>query len=109
MDAPDALAREADGRHVDARELAGDRSAAAIAASADFDSITFQGVCYDYGRRRVLSRVTLNASAGTITGILGPNGAGKSTLLSIASTRARPSQGEVRYGALPSTLSLIHI
>jgi heme exporter protein CcmB len=72
-------------------------------AAADFDSIAFQGICYDYGRRRVLSRVSLSASGGTITGILGPNGAGKSTLLSIASTRARPSQGTVRYGALPST------
>ena len=76
---------------------------AVTAATADFDSIAFQGICYDYGRRRVLSRVSLSASAGTITGILGPNGAGKSTLLSIASTRARPSQGEVRYGALPSS------
>jgi heme exporter protein B len=71
-------------------------------AAADFDSIAFQGICYDYGRRRVLSRVTLTASAGSITGILGPNGAGKSTLLSIASTRARPSLGEVRYGAISS-------
>lgn len=77
-------------------------SAAAAGAAADFDAIAFQGICYDYGRRRVLSRVTLSASAGSITGILGPNGAGKSTLLSIASTRARPSHGEVHYGALPS-------
>jgi heme exporter protein CcmB len=76
-----------------------------VTAAADFDSIAFQGICYDYGRRRVLSRVSLSASAGTITGILGPNGAGKSTLLSIASTRARPSQGEVRYGALSSASS----
>ena len=76
---------------------------AVSAATADFDSIDFQGICYDYGRRRVLSRVSLTASAGTITGILGPNGAGKSTLLSIASTRARPSQGTVRYGALSSS------
>jgi heme exporter protein CcmB len=76
---------------------------AVSAATSDFDSIDFQGICYDYGRRRVLSRVSLSASAGTITGILGPNGAGKSTLLSIASTRARPSQGTVRYGALSSS------
>jgi heme exporter protein B len=91
MDAPDAAA------------FAADREIAAVAAASDFDTIAFRGICYDYGRRRVLSRVSLSASAGTITGILGPNGAGKSTLLSIASTRARPSQGEVRYGALPSS------
>jgi heme exporter protein B len=84
------------------RDTAVSAASAVPPATADFDSIAFQGICYDYGRRRVLSRVSLSASAGTITGILGPNGAGKSTLLSIASTRARPSQGEVRYGALPS-------
>jgi heme exporter protein B len=96
------LAREIDAPDVDraTTAIAGGVSAAAV-TTADFDAIDFRGICYDYGRRRVLSRVSLSASAGTITGILGPNGAGKSTLLSIASTRARPSQGEVRYGALP--------
>jgi heme exporter protein CcmB len=92
VDAPEAVAA-----------FAADRETAAVAATvaSDFDTIAFRGICYDYGRRRVLSRVSLSASAGTITGILGPNGAGKSTLLSIASTRARPSHGDVRYGALP--------
>jgi heme ABC exporter ATP-binding subunit CcmA len=118
-DARELEARSADGRHVDARAagagaaraatsasgptLSAGRPSTALVAATDFDSIAFQGICYDYGRRRVLSRVTLNAAAGTITGILGPNGAGKSTLLSIASTRARPSQGIVRYGALPES------
>jgi heme exporter protein CcmB len=67
-------------------------------AVSDFDHVRFGGVCYDYGRRRVLSRVSFTCTAGAITGLLGPNGAGKSTLLGIAATRARASQGEVHYG-----------
>src|SRR5262245_44353343 len=70
------------------------------ARSADFTQVSFDSVCYDYGRRRVLSPVSFACGAGAITGVLGPNGAGKSTLLAIASTRARASQGVVRYGAL---------
>jgi heme exporter protein CcmB len=62
----------------------------------DFEHVTFDGVTVDYGRRRVLSRVSFECGAGTITGLLGPNGAGKTTLLGVASTRVRPSQGEVR-------------
>ncbi len=72
----------------------------ASARPHDFTRVSFEGVCYDYGRRRVLSRVSCACEAGAITGLLGPNGAGKSTLLAIASTRARASQGDVRYGTL---------
>jgi heme exporter protein CcmB len=74
----------------------GSRSEAA--RPGDFDRVSFDRVCYDYGRRRVLSRVSFDCAAGTITGLLGPNGAGKSTLLAVAATRARPSSGSVRYG-----------
>jgi heme exporter protein CcmB len=70
---------------------------------ADFTQVSFDGVCYDYGRRRVLTRVSCRCEAGAITGLLGPNGAGKSTLLAIASTRSRASQGDVRYGTLRAT------
>jgi heme exporter protein B len=71
-----------------------------LGPAADFAHVQFTDVCYDYGRRRVLARVSFTAAAGTITGILGPNGAGKSTLLAVASTRARPSFGTVRYGTV---------
>lgn len=51
-----------------------------------------------FGRRRALSRVSIEARAGRVLGLFGPNGAGKSTLLNILATLLRPSSGEVRYG-----------
>ncbi len=70
-----------------------------MADAWDFDTLTFDNVTADYGRRRVLSRVAFGCVRGSITGLVGPNGAGKTTLLTIASTRGRASSGHVRYGA----------
>ena len=67
--------------------------------SFDFDRVTVTGVSRHFGRRRALSRVSFDCSAGQIVGLLGPNGAGKSTLLSVLATLAAPSAGSVRYGA----------
>ena len=63
----------------------------------DRHRLTFDAVTVDYGRSRVLSRVSFGCDAGSVTGIFGPNGAGKTTLLRLASTRARPSRGRVLY------------
>ena len=52
----------------------------------------------NYGRRRALSRVSMDCRRGEIVGLLGPNGAGKSTLLSVLSTLTAPTSGDVRYG-----------
>jgi heme ABC exporter ATP-binding subunit CcmA/heme exporter protein CcmB len=65
----------------------------------DPDRLAFDAVTVDYGRSRVLSRVSFACRAGSLTGIFGPNGAGKTTLLRLASGRARPSRGRVVYGA----------
>lgn len=77
--------------------------AGASDAPAAFTQIAFERVCYDYGRRRVLSRVSFACDAGTMTGLLGPNGAGKSTLMGVAALRAHPSAGVVRYGDRPAS------
>jgi heme exporter protein B len=66
--------------------------------AGDLDRLAFDAVTVDYGRSRVLSRVSFSCAAGTITGLFGPNGAGKTTLLRLASGRARPSRGQVVYG-----------
>jgi ABC-type multidrug transport system ATPase subunit len=66
--------------------------------SFDFLELSIREVSRNFGRRRALSRVSLDCRAGEIVGLLGPNGAGKSTILSIVSTLAAPTSGEVRYG-----------
>jgi ABC-type multidrug transport system ATPase subunit len=68
----------------------------------DFDRVGVRDVSRHYGRRRALSRVTLDCPAGRVLGLLGPNGSGKSTLLGILSTLIRPSSGEVLYGGRPA-------
>jgi heme ABC exporter ATP-binding subunit CcmA/heme exporter protein CcmB len=67
-------------------------------SGGDPDRLAFDAVTVDYGRSRVLSRVSFACRAGSVTGIFGPNGAGKTTLLRLASGRARPSRGRVVYG-----------
>ena len=66
--------------------------------SVDFLDLSIRELSRNFGRRRALSRVSLDCRAGEIVGLLGPNGAGKSTLLAILSTLAAPSSGEVLYG-----------
>jgi len=65
----------------------------------DFDTLRLLEVTRTFGRRRALNKVSMTATAGTITALLGHNGAGKSTLLSIASTLLQPSSGQVHFGA----------
>ena len=66
--------------------------------SVDFLELSIRELSRNFGRRRALSRVSLDCRAGEIVGLLGPNGAGKSTLLAIVSTLAAPSSGDVLYG-----------
>lgn len=42
-------------------------------------SISAKNLVKDYGKRRVVSDVSLNVKSGEIVGLLGPNGAGKTT------------------------------
>jgi ABC-type multidrug transport system ATPase subunit len=66
--------------------------------SVDFLDLSIRELSRNFGRRRALTRVSLDCRSGEIVGLLGPNGAGKSTLLAILSTLAAASSGEVLYG-----------
>ena len=66
--------------------------------SVDFLDLSIRELSRHFGRRRALSRVSLECRAGETLGLLGPNGAGKSTLLAIVSTLAVASSGDVKYG-----------
>ena len=71
----------------------------------DFDTVSVDDVSRNYGRRRALAHVTLQAARGEVLGLFGPNGAGKSTLISVLSTLLRPSSGRVRYGTHTADLA----
>ncbi len=70
------------------------------ASALDFDDISIDEVSRTFGRRRALTRVTFNATRGSVLGLLGPNGAGKSTMLAILATLMRPTSGRIRFGTL---------
>ena len=70
------------------------------ASAVDFEDLSVDEVSRTFGRRRALTRVTFNATRGTVLGLLGPNGAGKSTMLAILATLMRPSSGQIRFGTL---------
>jgi heme exporter protein A len=66
----------------------------------DFDDVSVAEVSRTFGRRRALTRVTFNATRGSVLGLLGPNGAGKSTMLAILATLMQPTSGQVRFGTI---------
>ncbi|MGG6294403.1 LPS export ABC transporter ATP-binding protein [Leptolyngbya sp. AN02str] len=57
--------------------------------------ILLENIHKSYGKRTVVSRVSLSVSRGEIVGLLGPNGAGKTTTFYIATGIERPNQGRV--------------
>jgi ABC-type multidrug transport system ATPase subunit len=67
-----------------------------------FDNVQLVDVSRHFGRRRAVSRVSLELRAGDILGLLGPNGAGKSTLIGMLATLVAPTSGTVTYGGQPA-------
>ncbi|MCR5355861.1 MAG: ABC transporter ATP-binding protein [Lachnospiraceae bacterium] len=55
--------------------------------------IELKHISKDYGRKTVLSDVSVEAESGSCVGILGGNGCGKSTLLSILAGIRKPTSG----------------
>ncbi|MBL1177891.1 LPS export ABC transporter ATP-binding protein [Pantanalinema sp. GBBB05] len=57
--------------------------------------IVLENVHKTYGRRPVVSRVSLSVAQGEVVGLLGPNGAGKTTTFYMATGLEKPDQGRV--------------
>jgi daunorubicin resistance ABC transporter ATP-binding subunit len=66
-------------------------------------AISAVGLTKRYGPTTVLSDVSFEASAGTVTALLGPNGAGKTTMVRILSTLLRPDAGTALVGGYDVT------
>lgn len=57
--------------------------------------IFLENICKRYGRREVVSDVSLDITQGEIVGLLGPNGAGKTTTFYIMTGLVQPNRGHV--------------
>ena len=57
--------------------------------------LRIENLSYSYGKIKVLSNVSMEATNGKITALLGPNGSGKSTLVNNIAGLLTPSQGDI--------------
>jgi lipopolysaccharide export system ATP-binding protein len=62
------------------------------------DVLEVRGLEKVYGRRKVVSGVSLRVGQGEIVGLLGPNGAGKSTSFRMTCGIVKPDRGQVFLG-----------
>lgn len=65
--------------------------------------IRFDGISKSFPDRRVLTDISLTASAGEVIGVIGENGSGKSTLLRIAAGLLPADSGTVTVDGTPVT------
>ena len=57
--------------------------------------IILENVHKSYGKRTIVSNVSLSVAQGEIVGLLGPNGAGKTTTFYMATGLEKPDRGKV--------------
>ncbi|WP_118132884.1 ABC transporter ATP-binding protein [Oceanicella sp. SM1341] len=69
--------------------------------TADAPLFSISGLGLALGGRELLSDLTLDVPAGSITGLIGHNGSGKSTLLKILARQMRPDRGSIRFDGRP--------
>lgn len=57
--------------------------------------ICLDQICFAYGQKQVLQKLSLNFAKGQITAIVGPSGSGKTTSVDLVTGLLTPQQGEV--------------
>ncbi len=65
--------------------------------------IVLENVQKTYGKRQVVSRVSLAVAQGEVVGLLGPNGAGKTTTFYMATGLERPDRGRIKLDEIDIT------
>jgi ABC-type branched-subunit amino acid transport system ATPase component/branched-subunit amino acid ABC-type transport system permease component len=70
--------------------------------------LSVAGVSVRFGGVQALTDVSLEARAGTVTGIIGPNGAGKTTLFNVMTGLQRPDSGHVLLGGIDVSKAATH-
>ena len=63
--------------------------------SADSLILRTENLVKKYGKRTVVSHVSIHLKQGEIVGLLGPNGAGKSTTFKILTNLVPPTSGQL--------------
>src|SRR6266487_1156728 len=74
-------------------------------------ALAARGIRKSFGRRRVLTGLDLEVTAGELVAVVGENGTGKTTLLRILAGDLRPDAGTLSGGTrqkLSLTLALMH-
>lgn len=61
-----------------------------------FQKLELDNLSFSYGKRNILSNISLTINQGDSIGIIGPSGAGKSTLLNILLGLLEPSDGKIK-------------
>ncbi len=72
-------------------------------AAARAPLLAASGLAVHYGGVAALDAVSLEVTAGTVTGLIGPNGAGKSTFVNAVSGFTRPEAGRVKFNGTDIT------
>ena len=68
--------------------------------SIDSNTLSFEKVCFSYGRDTVLRDVSFTAAEGEVTALVGPSGSGKSTVSRLAARFWDADSGTVRIGGI---------
>lgn len=70
--------------------------------------IALENIHKSYGKREIVSRVSLSVAQGEVVGLLGPNGAGKTTTFYITTGLEKPDTGKVWLDELDITGLSMH-
>ena len=72
-------------------------------------AIEAQGLVKEYGKRRVVDRVSLEVHPGEVVGLLGPNGAGKTTSFYMIVGLEKPLAGQIKIDGTDVTHLPMHM